>query len=151
MSIKITIAALCACAAALLAAPAGAKPCTQADLAGVWSLTTVSAAQPEVSAYYAANPVEYVRFSVDGNYAVLNGRERLADAPAVNARLDAAIAAGTGSRTAMGIVMNDPGELILMDGGEAFEGYMCAVDGDTLVWTQTDGSPAVRKVLARVR
>ena len=151
MTDRLATIAAGACAALLLAAaPAlAAQPCKTDDLTGVWSLKSIHAEQPGVQAFYSAHPVEYLRFRADGKYDYVAMNQPLMGLAAISASLDRAdVADGV---TLMGILMNEAGVLILMRDGEAFEGFMCAMDGPAMVWTEIEGNPPLRRVQVRVR
>ncbi len=130
------------------AAPAPRKVCTQAGLTGVWSLKSVVAAEKGVQDFYRQHPVEYMRFTAAGKYDYVARDTPLAGLAPVSASLNRADAAD-GVTYAARIQGN--GMLIIYRDGQPFQGFMCAMEGPVMVWTELSGNPPVRRVQVRVR
>lgn len=145
--LALTMAALSA-ATPGQTAPAPRKVCTQAGLTGVWSLKSVVAAEPGVQDFYRQHPVEYMRFTTAGKYDYVAMNRPLANLAAITASLNRADA-GDGvtyaARTLGG------GMLMIYRDGRPFQGFMCAMEGPVMVWTELQGYPRVNRRQVRVR
>jgi hypothetical protein len=122
--------------------------CTQADLTGVWRLQAVTAAEPGVQDFYRQHPVEYLRFTAEGKYDYVAMDKPLADLAAATASLDRADA-GDGVTYAARVLGG--GKLIIYRDGQPFQGFMCAMEGPVMVWTEMQGYPRVSRRQVRVR
>lgn len=145
--IALAIAALSA-AAPGQAAPARRTACTQAGLTGVWSLKSVAAAEPGVQDFYRQHPVEYMRFTTAGKYdyvAMNTPLPTLAAATASLNRADASDGVTYAARILGG------GTLMIYRDGRPFQGFMCAMEGPVMVWTELQGYPRVNRRQVRVR
>jgi hypothetical protein len=145
--IALAIAALSA-AAPGQAAPARRTACTQAGLTGVWSLKSVVAAEPGVQDFYRQHPVEYMRFTTAGKYdyvAMNTPLPTLAAATASLNRADASDGVTYAARILGG------GTLMIYRDGRPFQGFMCAMEGPVMVWTELQGYPRVNRRQVRVR
>ena len=130
------------------AAPAPRKVCTQAGLTGVWSLKSVVAAEPGVQDFYRQHPVEYMRFTTAGKYDYVARDTPLAGLATVSASLNRADAAD-GVTYAARIQGN--GMLIIYRDGQPFQGFMCAMEGPVMVWSELSGNPHLNRRQVRVR
>lgn len=130
------------------AAPAPRKVCNQAGLTGVWSLKSVVAAEKGVQDFYRRHPVEYMRFTTAGKYDYVARDTPLPTLAAVTASLNRADA-GDGVTYAARIL--GAGTLMIYRDGRPFQGFMCAMEGPVMVWTELRGAPRVTRRQARVR
>ena len=130
------------------AAPAPRKVCTQAGLTGVWSLKSVVAAEAGVQDFYRQHPVEYMRFTATGKYDYVAMNRPLANLSAIGASLNRADA-GDGVTYAARVLGG--GMLMIYRDGRPFQGFMCAMEGPVMVWTELQGYPRVNRRQVRVR
>ncbi len=130
------------------AAPARRTACTQAGLTGVWSLKSVVAAEPGVQDFYRQHPVEYMRFTTAGKYDYVAMNRPLANLPAITASLNRADA---GDGVTYAARMLGGGTLMIYRDGRPFQGFMCAMEGPVMVWTELQGYPRVHRRQVRVR
>ncbi|PIB95543.1 hypothetical protein [Caulobacter sp. X] len=147
---RLAIAAFIAVCATAVAARA--EPCDAVSLTGLWELTSIDIAEPGASAFYKANPYEYLRFGADGRFAYLAGPRKAKDVGSMNALLDGAQAAGPRYDTR---VINAT-TLVIFRNGQPFQGFVCSVDkvgeaASEMVWTQMEGAPSVRRVHHRLK
>lgn len=142
-----------ALAALLVAAPSQGAPaaraaCTQTGLTGVWRLQSVVAAEPGVQDFYRQHPVEYMRFTAAGKYDYVAMNTPLANVAAVTASLNRTDA--TDGVTYAARILGG-GTLIIYRDGRPFQGFMCAMEGPVMVWTELQGYPRVNRRQVRVR
>lgn len=142
-------------AAVGIASPALAGPCTADQVAGVWSLAGIRAAEPGVEEFYARAPYEWMRFSPDGGYIYVASnrpKTRLAD---INASLDQADVV---DRSTYAIRWLQPGRMMITRDGQPFQLFECAIlelaaddarVGD-MILSASEGMPMLRRVQRRV-
>lgn len=110
--------------AALMIAPtpALAAPCTNASLAGIWSLMSIRSADPQVEAFYARAPNEVMRFGASGDFIYVAG-PRPYTAASARQSLDRADAVDGVTYT----FRIDGERLDLLRDGQPFEGFTCRI------------------------
>lgn len=148
---RLSAVVLIACAA-LVAMPSRAAPprrtaCTMANLTGLWRLTSITAAEKGVQAFYKQHPVEYMRFTTKGKYDYVAMNAPLPTAAAVTASINRADAADGVTYAAR---MLGGGMLMIYRDGAPFQGFMCAMEGPVMVWTEMQGYPKVSRRQVRV-
>lgn len=149
MSLRLFVlaAAVLAVSAPSQAAAPRRTACTQQGLTGVWSLQSVTAAEKGVQDFYRQHPVEYLRFTAQGKYdyvAMSRPQPNLAAALASLNRADAGDGVTYAARM-MG------GTLMIYRDGAPWQGFMCAMEGPVMVWTEMAGYPKVNRRQVRVR
>lgn len=151
MSTRFPALAVVLATAALASAGQAAAPrrtaCTQQGLTGVRSLQSVTAAEKGVQDFYRRHPVEYMRFTAAGKYDYVAMDRPLANLAAVNASLNRADA-GDGVTYAARML---GGMLMIYRDGRPWQGFMCVMEGSSMVWTEIQGYPKVRRIQTRVR
>ena len=139
---------------AALAGPAAAQPrantpCADADILGVWELTSIRADEPGVQAFYAQHPVEYMRFRRGGDYIYVAMNSRLPGLAEINASLDRA---DRGDGVSYLTRFVDTGVLVIFRDGQPFQGFTCTMtDADTMVWGPFPGNASLYRRHRRVR
>jgi hypothetical protein len=148
------IAFIAALAWVAVAATGQAQPsyydvCHPADLKGVWSLRSIRADEPGVQDFYRQHPVEYMRFGPGGKYDYVAGDAELTGLAAVNASLDRADRAD--GVTYQARIMDAGGKLIIFRDGKPFQGFMCVMQDQFMIWHELPGNPRLNRMHSPVR
>lgn len=137
----------------LLGSPAKAEPCDAASLASLWELTAIEASEPGATAFYKANPYEYLRFGADGGFIYVAGGVRQTDVAQIESSLDRADAA---DNTRYDSRVFDGKTLIIFRDQKPFQGFQCSVDrsgaeATEMTWTALPGMAALKRVQRRLK